>query len=222
MAPRNLLRHIFKHGSYTKARTDESPLKADNLLPKEPGIVATVTAVTSVATLATAAIVTHNAPETPPPHSPTPPRTPEPKTVDVLPEIREESSPESDTETASIVTVLAASGTDTASLTTVFAALNLDINTFTTRDLVYANIDESITAIQAHLETIETMLALLDALNGFSATIKVLKEEMLEKKQMCEDRLGFLESMEAEVTKMLFGDEIERGRGHGRTRALVP
>lgn len=54
------------------------------------------------------------------------------------------------------------------------------------RDLFHAVIKEAIAATTLHINTLNTTLALLDSLRGFSATIDVLRREMQEKKRECE------------------------------------
>jgi hypothetical protein len=196
----NLLRHIFRHGSLlSKSKTDALPPKATN--PENSAYVAEPVA----KPVETAA---KQLPRTPP-------RTPERNshTVEVLPEILEESdsSPLLASGSPSI-TITTATSTRTL-LAPVTTAL-LDITTFTTRDLLYAAIDEATAATNAHLDTIETTLAVLQALNGFSATIDLVKREMLEKERACENKLEDLESLEEAVEGMRFVDEmLERDGG---------
>ncbi|KAL1607181.1 hypothetical protein SLS59_002885 [Nothophoma quercina] len=57
---------------------------------------------------------------------------------------------------------------DTASLTETLASLELETSTFSARELVRATLDEAKTAATFHLDTINTTLALLEALDGFS------------------------------------------------------
>ncbi|KAF9696975.1 hypothetical protein EKO04_004689 [Ascochyta lentis] len=97
---------------------------------------------------------------------------------------------------------------DTASLTETLASLDLEISTFSTRELVHATLDEAKMAAEAHLDTIHTMMALLDALDGFSATISELKKETLEKKQACDEKMGMLDAVERAVEGMSFAGEL--------------
>jgi hypothetical protein len=53
------------------------------------------------------------------------------------------------------------------------------------RDLVLA----SEKMIASHLDTIETSLVLLDVIHALSPHAEALKREMLEKKQLCENKL---------------------------------
>jgi hypothetical protein len=94
-----------------------------------------------------------------------------------------------------------------ASVVTVLAshAPVIDPATLTARDL-YAAIDEAKSATNGHLDTLETTLALLGALKGFSATIEVLKQEMEDKKRACEAKLVELEGFEEAVEGMNFSD----------------
>ncbi|KAF1842226.1 uncharacterized protein K460DRAFT_420157 [Cucurbitaria berberidis CBS 394.84] len=97
--------------------------------------------------------------------------------------------------------------TDTHSITKTLTTLNLDIKNWETRDLIHATIDEARLATQAHLDTISTTLALLDALEGFSPTILVLRKEMEGKKLVCEGKLKVLQEVEGAAEQMHFGDE---------------
>jgi hypothetical protein len=182
MAPgKHLLRHIFRHGAHSKVKHET--IRAEANEPERPFAVAKPA---------------ETAPQSLPPRA-TPPKTPEPHTVDVLPKIAEETRSDTAADTDE--------DTDTASVITVLAALDLDVSTFTTRSLLHATMDEATAATDAHLGSVETILALLDALNGFSATISVLREEMLEKKRVCEEKLAMLERMEVAVEKMQFSDD---------------
>ncbi|KAL1799883.1 hypothetical protein ACET3X_000225 [Alternaria dauci] len=142
------------------------------------------------------------------------PRTSEPPGVHVLPRITEEEPISS----ASIPLFLASSagsaGSDVASFTTILdanvpaPALAIDPATLTTRDLLYAAIDEATAAVNTHIDTLETTLALLRAISGFSETVEVLKREMEDKKRECKIKLGELEGFEEGVAGMkLLGDE---------------
>ncbi|KAH7077577.1 hypothetical protein BKA63DRAFT_489142 [Paraphoma chrysanthemicola] len=93
------------------------------------------------------------------------------------------------------------------SITETLAALDLDISNFTTRDLILSTVDEARLAIHSHIDTINTALALLDALDGFSATIAVLRDEMMEKSKACEEKLAVLQHVEWAVGQMQFEEE---------------
>ena len=123
-----------------------------------------------------------------------PPKTPEPFGLE---NIAEED------------TVDTPSATETASLTDTLASLELEISTFSTRELVYAILDEAKVAATSHLETISTTLSLLEALDGFSATISALRQEMLGKKQACEDQMGTLDAVERAIEGMAFAGELQ-------------
>ncbi|KAF3007417.1 hypothetical protein E8E13_002879 [Curvularia kusanoi] len=100
---------------------------------------------------------------------------------------------------------------ETASLADALASLDLDISTFSTRQLINAALQEAKRANDDHLDTIDTTLDLLRVLDGLSKTIKVLREEMLEKKRSCEDRARMLHAVERAVEKLLFTDEEREG-----------
>ncbi|KAH7088112.1 hypothetical protein FB567DRAFT_331414 [Paraphoma chrysanthemicola] len=87
------------------------------------------------------------------------------------------------------------------------AALDLDISKFTSRDLILSSVDEARLAILSHIDTINTTLAVLDAFDGFSATIALLKVEMVEKNKACEEKLAMLEHVEWAVGQMQLGEE---------------
>ena len=92
--------------------------------------------------------------------------------------------------------------------------------TLTTRDLLYAAIDEAISVTKDHLDTLATACALLEALAGFSATVEVLKQEMELKITASEAKLVELESFEEAVEGMTLLDEqdtngVDGGDGDG-------
>jgi hypothetical protein len=80
----------------------------------------------------------------------------------------------------------------------------IDPATLALRDLVYAAIDVATSTTNGHLDTLETTLALLEALNGFSATVEVLRQEMQDKKTSCEAKLAELDRFERAVEEMTF------------------
>jgi hypothetical protein len=205
-----LLRHLFGHGSrHSKSKADVLPLNVDDP-EKRAAASKSEQLITKLAGGATKPL----------PPTPHPPKTPERNShvVEVLPGILEESSPGIDVETPGSPSITVTdtdsptAGTDTTSARTILTAqvtpAVLDITTFTTRDLLYAAIDEATAATNMHLDTIETTLAVLQALNGFSATVDVLRREMLEKKKVCEEKLGELDGLEETVEEMRFADEI--------------
>lgn len=178
MAPKDLLRHIFRHGPHSTSMSNTSPLRTSESLHEEP---ASNENDTTVAPLP----LTHRSNTT---QSPT------------LENIAEESESE----------------TDSTSIAHIPISLNIHISTFTTRELIYATIDEARIATRAHLDTIHTTLALLDALEGFSPTIPVVKEEMVLNQRVCEERLKMLEETEAAVEQVKhFGDEGGAGPDNG-------
>jgi len=154
------------------------------------------------------------------PPIPIPPMTPDKHTVVVLPEIKEEPGPDNNIPTASPTHSLSTIS-DTASIITVIATQSsaIDLSTISTRDVIYASIGEATEATYTHLRTLGTTLALLEALDGFSPTVEVLLREFREKKRKCEGKLEELKGFEEGVNGMLFADEVERGRGHGKVRA---
>jgi hypothetical protein len=207
MAHGKMLRSFFGHGSrYSKSKTSALPAQVTD--PPKPA----------------AAVNEHEQPIAKPTSGATKPLPPPPKapktpernshTVEVLPEILEEADAETpDSPALSNSPSITVTDTDspTSLRTTILppriTPAVLDPTTFITRDLLYAAIDEATAATNTHLDTIETTLALLSALNGFSATIDVLKREMTEKKRVCGEKLGELESLEEAVEGMRFADE---------------
>ncbi|KAF7681321.1 hypothetical protein GT037_000297 [Alternaria burnsii] len=185
----NLLRHLFKHGSHARSKSHEqSPIvkKAE-----EPATIASED----------------------PSQTLSPPHTSRAPAIHVLPRITEEDSVPSATTPSPVVSSAGSTESDLLSITTV-----LDINapssppiidpaTLTTRDLVCAAIDESITAIGTHIDTLETTLALLQAITGFSETVGVLNREMEDKKRVCKMKLRELEEFEKAVEKMRLPDD---------------
>jgi hypothetical protein len=185
----NLLRHIFRYGPHSKFKQDTLLSKTDERDGSSPVIKPAADASKVLS------------------QDPLPPRTPEPPAVHVLPEITEETSPGA-TGSPSISSSTGSTVSDLASVVTVLAshAPVIDPTTLTARDLLYAAIDEATSATNGHLDTLETTLALLGALTGFSATIEVLKQEMEDKKRACEAKLVELEGFEEAVEGMDFSD----------------
>ena len=202
----NLLRHIFRHGPNSKLKRDAVPSKVDEnekspLIAKSPA----------------------NEPK-PLSQDPSPPRTPEPHTVHVLPEITEEGSSSPAAELPSASSSTESTVSDLASIVTVLAAHAPLINptTLTTRDLLYAAIDEAISVTKDHLDTLATAWALLEALAGFSATVEVLKQEMELKITASEAKLVELESFEEAVEGMTLSDEQDMNGADGGDRDGSP
>ncbi|KAF2633886.1 hypothetical protein BU25DRAFT_325588, partial [Macroventuria anomochaeta] len=175
MSTRNLLRHIFRHSPRDRVTEDALPLGLRKSAPELSGVATDSErepAVSKIKQSATSSTTT------------LPPKTPEPFGLE---DIAEED----------IVDI--PSPIETASLAETLASLDLEISTFSTRELVHATLDEAKTAASSHLDTINTTLALLGALDGFSATISALRREMLEKKQACEEKMVMLDAVERAV-----------------------
>ncbi|EDU51545.1 hypothetical protein PtrSN002B_010987 [Pyrenophora tritici-repentis] len=194
----SLLRHMFKHGRHARNRSETGvPLLS---APEKP---------------APAAEVSKALP-------PIPRRSisPEKRFVEVLPEITEESSSENSTPDTSPLRPVSTTS-DTASIITVIAAQSpsIDASAVSDREIIYASIDEANDATNAHLRTLGTTLALLEALEGFSPTVAVLLREFKEKKRECEAKLEELERFEEGVDGLVLADEVKRGHGYGKARA---
>lgn len=117
------------------------------------------------------------APTTKPAHNPSLPKTPEPFG---LSDIKEEPTRPNTPSTASLSTL---------------SQFAQELHTFTPRELIDATLYEAKCAASSHLDTLTTTLAVLDALEGFSPTIKVLGEEMREKKRVCEEQVETLDAV---------------------------
>lgn len=85
--------------------------------------------------------------------------------------------------------------------------LDFEVSSFSTRELIDAALEEAKMAVSAHLDTVNTTLFLLDALDGFSATITELEKEMLATKQKCEENIAMLEDVERAIEGMVFAGE---------------
>ncbi|KAF2852927.1 hypothetical protein T440DRAFT_391758 [Plenodomus tracheiphilus IPT5] len=85
----------------------------------------------------------------------------------------------------------------------------------TTRELLDITIVEGKLALQSHLESLATALALLVALDGFSQTITVLKSEMLRAQMECKEKLRIMEDIEAVVTARDYDADTETMAGGG-------
>jgi hypothetical protein len=195
MAPKSLLRYIFRHGPHSKSRNVAPPPQVD--------IVAHNNTSTSLDETVTyyQHSYTNEAPESPLAYKNRHDNRPDSRASSVLEDIAEEISSEdqhSDYDNKSIADTLR-------------SALSLDIQTFSTRDLILATLNEAKSADHGHLETINTTLMLLDALDGFSATITLLRDEMLDKKEIYEEKMHLLEDLERAVEHMRFGeDDMEK------------
>jgi hypothetical protein len=203
MAPRSLLRHIFRHSLYAKAHNAPTPPKASADVPNHLS-----------KTLKRAASQRHLVSPDPIPDSALAYKIRlESRQSSVLEDIAEESedlddkasyhSSEADYTTHSE----SDSDIDKTSVADTLAALQLSLENFTTRNLIMAALNEARIATYAHLDTIETSLALLEVLEGLSATIAVLEEEMLEKRDKCKEKLHMLEDVERVVVRMVFSGE---------------
>jgi hypothetical protein len=202
MAPRSLLRHIFRHGPYAKAHNAFSPLKAGIDAPDD--LSKTLKRSTSQRHLVS--------PEPTPDYHLAYKIRSESRQSSVLEDIAEESEDLDEKDSyhsseADYTTSETDSDIDKTSIADTLAALQLSLENFTTRNLVMAALNEARIATYAHLDTIETSLALLEVLEGLSATIAVLEEEMLEKRERCKEKLHMLEDVERVVTRMQFGGE---------------
>jgi hypothetical protein len=182
---RHLLRYIFRHGSRARTSADALPLGLKNPSPEFTSM-----AIDS----GSKPVKSESKHDDHPRNFALSPNTPEPFGLEDITE-------EEDGDTTS--------PTDTASLTKTLTSPELENDTFTTRELVHAALDEARVATLSHLDTIDTMLALLKALDGFSATILELMKEMLEKKQVCEDKTITLEAVERAVEGMIFAGETQ-------------
>ncbi|KAJ4315327.1 hypothetical protein N0V94_006023 [Neodidymelliopsis sp. IMI 364377] len=178
MSTRNLLRHVFRHSSRAKV--------ADGALPLDYMAVSVNSATNYTSELGRPGVTTNEASV---PH----PKTPEPSRLEDITE-------EEFTGTHS--------PTSTISLAKTLNSFDLEISNFSTRELICAALDEARTATLSHLDTIETTLALLGALNGFSATISELEKDMMEKKQACIERVKMLEAVDRAVESMTFNGEV--------------
>ncbi|KAJ4329731.1 hypothetical protein N0V87_010619 [Didymella glomerata] len=179
MSTRNLLRHIFRHGPREKVNEDALPL---GLKLQATGPTTNTTHETTIYQETQRA-----APSTRPP----PANTPEPFGLEDIAE--EDTRPNTPSVTESET----------------LAWFELEISTFSTRELVHATLYEAKSAASSHLDTINTTLSLLEALEGFSATISELRGEMLEKKQACEEQMATLDAVERSLGRMTFAGETQ-------------
>lgn len=186
MSTRDLLRHVFRHRRRDKISKGALPLGLDESRKESAHVV-----------------VGNNTPESKVfsnQHTPTsaetfapPPKTPEPFGLENIAEEESIDTP---------------SPVDTTSLTETPTSRDLEINSFSTREIIYATLDEAKMAIRSHLDTIDTQLALLDALDGFSATISELRKEMLKSQQACEEKMGMLNAVGRALEGMIFAGEL--------------
>mgnify|MGYP004507284499 CR=1 FL=1 len=185
MSARSLLRDIFRHGPRDKVSEDALPPGSRKSAAEFAGVAMSNECETTIP---------GNKQSAPLSTFTSPPKTPEPFGLEDIAEEDVIDTP---------------SPIETASLTETLASLDLEISTFSTRELVHATLDEAKTAASSHLDTINTTLLLLEALDGFSATISELRKEMLEKKQACEEKMVMLDAVERAVEEMTFAGELQ-------------
>jgi hypothetical protein len=194
MAPKSLLRYIFRHGPRGKSRNAAPELrrKAEVLMPS-PWSSDLVSYQQHPRT--------QDGPELPLPLKTRPENHPvdrsDSRASSVLDDIPEESSSEAEYPEY-----------DDSLITETLSTLSFDMQSYTTRDLILATLNEAKTATDGHLDTINTTVALLDVLDGFSATIEVLKDEMVAKKEVYEEKMSLLDDLERAVERMHFDGEI--------------
>ncbi|KAF1365450.1 hypothetical protein EJ07DRAFT_171372 [Lizonia empirigonia] len=189
MSTRDLLRQVFSHRWRDKTSKSTLPLGLDESRKESAHVVVGNTPEPKVSYNQQITTADTFAP---------PPKTPEPFGLE---DIAEEES----TDTPSPV--------DTASLTETLTSLDLESNSFSTREIIYATLDEAKMAVRSHLDTIDMQLALLDALDGFSATILELRKEMLETRQACEEKMGMLNAVGRALEGMIFAGELHEQVG---------
>ncbi|KAJ4382384.1 hypothetical protein N0V86_002719 [Didymella sp. IMI 355093] len=182
MSTRNLLRHIFRHSARKRVNEDALPL----------GLKLHATEV-AVNTTRDRTVFQNKQPATsnslPPPF-----KTLEPFRLENIAEEDAVDSP---------------SAAETESSTETLTSFELEISTFSTRELLHATLYEAKSAAASHLDTINTTLSLLEALDGFSATISELRKEMLEKKQACEEQLATMDAVERAIEGMTLAGELQ-------------
>lgn len=183
MAPKSLFRHIFRHGPHAKRDGSTSPEKANEPLPEK-------------CTALTESDSNLSGSEPIPLVISTPWKTSESPTRIALAEDSADTANVNDDFTS-----------DTATITQTLAALNLNLSTSTTRQLFYATIDEATAALRAHLHSISSVLALLDALEGFSAAILAMEEDMISAGRECQQKLQMMEDVWAAIEEIPFADE---------------
>lgn len=96
----------------------------------------------------------------------------------------------------------------TPSLTDTLAALNLDIDTFNTRELVMAILNEAQAAVKSHLDTLDDTLVLLSALAGSSGVVDMWEKEMRKRKRVCKEKKAILNEAERAIREMIFVEEV--------------
>lgn len=194
MAPKNLLRYIFRHGPHGRPRNATSEPRAEAEVHKP--LLKPSSGSMSYQQLQR----TNDGPESPLAYKSRAEDCLEDRSdsraSSVLEDIPEESSSEG-----------AYSEYDEHSNAETLSALSFDMQNYSTRDLILATLNEAKTANYGHLDTINTTIALLEALDGFSATIAVLMDEMMGKKEVYEEKMSLLDDLERAVKRMQFGGE---------------
>lgn len=167
MAPRNLLKHIFRNGPHVSASATQGH-------QHQRGHAQPIA--TAISSPQTAAI-----------DPAAPPKTPERRALDGIPE--ESNGDDASRVTRSVPPTI-------SSATTISDDPGLDLSDFTSLELLHASIHEAKSALQAHLDSISITLALLTTLDGFSPTIATLKMEMCDKEMVCKERLRIMDDVE--------------------------
>ncbi|CAO2648154.1 Nn.00g090760.m01.CDS01 [Neocucurbitaria sp. VM-36] len=197
MTPKSLLRHIFRHGTHAKPQTKAPPSDAStDFLLANPAPEANDEA---------PALLRSTQPMNPDKAS-LPEERPAVHTDDIV------LAPPTTTSQPNTPSQPIHDTLPIQSIANVFATLDYNVSdyNYTTHDLIHAMLDEAAIATSLHLDTIKTTLELLDTLEHFSPTVAVLREEMVQKKRVCEETLKTLEGVEAAVMERRF-DTGERG-----------
>jgi hypothetical protein len=200
MPHKSLLRHIFRHGPHSKTNTAR--------LPIDPSAseLAAVNASLSHLELAP----NNDLPESPLAYKSRPDSRQSINLEDIVEESNSDTREGTSDEQECTIIEEATADVETQFVADTLTALNLDIATFTTRELLTTTLNKAKIATHAHLNTVDMTLKLLDALKGFSATIDVLRTEMVEKKRACEENMALLEDVEQAVEQMQFEREEAR------------
>jgi hypothetical protein len=185
MAPKSLLRYIFRHGPNAKARAATTPPSAVSYEPKD---------------------ITPAPSNKPAPHREITSSNEEPKSP-LAYKIRSESRQSCESSILENIAEESGSDDDKSSSGETITLFEHNIQALGTRELVTATLYEARVATHAHLDSIDATLGLLDALDGFSATITVLKAEFKGRKETCEEKLRMLGDVESAVERMQFAEE---------------
>ena len=86
----------------------------------------------------------------------------------------------------------------------------IDFATLPVCDLLYAAIDKATAATNEHIGTLETTVALLLTITGFSGTVEVLRREMQDRKRARETKIVELERFDEAVEGMRLPGMEER------------